>query len=335
MSRLSAKATGTARVAVLGSSSECGTSLRQALVDFGLPGSRVDLYATTDEAEPVISEYDGEARLIQKPDLDEVAGRDVVFVCEPGEIVDAVFRRASGELRVIDLVHARPAGARARLVHIDFDATVARDSPPVLALPHDLATLLIDLLHPLETSFGCSEAVATILRPASDFGQRGVEELREQTVGLFSFAAPAAPVFGRQLAFNLLPQSVLPDAAEGLERRVAGEVRTVLGWKEDRLALCLAAAPVFHGHSVGLRFRPARSVDAAEVRAALETARIPVAGGAGARITPVDVSVSRGTHVADVSADGLGGHWIWAVVAEAAARNAELAVRLADAVVDL
>jgi hypothetical protein len=70
------------------------------------------------------------------------------------------------------------------------------------------------------------------------------------------------------------------------------------------------------------------------VRAVLEAARIPVAGGPGA-LTPVDVSTSRGTYVADVSPDGLGGHWIWAVVAEAAARNAELAVRLAGAVVDL
>jgi aspartate-semialdehyde dehydrogenase len=335
MSRLSAKAHGTARIAVLGSSSERGASLRQALCDFGLPGSRVDLYATTDEAEPVISEYDGEARLIQKPDLDELAGRNVVFVCEPGEIVDAVFRRASAELRVIDLAHARRESTRARLVHVDVDPSAARDAPPVLALPHELSTLLVDLIHPLTRAFGCAAAVALILRPAADFGERGVEELREQTVGLLSFTPPAAPVFGRQLAFNVLPQSVLPDAAEGLERRVAEEARIVLGLPEPRLSVCLAAAPVFHGHSVGLCFRPERAVEAPEVRAALEAARIPVAGGAGARITPVDVSTSRGTYVADVSPDGLGGHWIWAVVAEAAARNAELAVRLAGAVVDL
>ena len=335
MSRLSAKARGTARIAVLGSSSERGASLRQALSDFGLPGARVDLYATSDEAEPVISEYDGEARLIQKPDLDELAGRDVVFVCETGEIVDAVFRRADGKPRLIDLVHARPASTSTRIVHVDVDPSAARDAPAVLALPHELSTLLIDLLHPLERTVGVAEAVALILRPAADFGERGVEELREQTVGLLSFTPPAAPVFGRQLAFNVLPQPVLPDAAEGLERRVSEEVRTVLGFSAPRVSVCLAAAPVFHGHSVGLRFRPARPVDTPEVRAALEAARIPVAGGAGARITPVDVSTSRGTYVADVSPDGLGGHWIWAVVAEAAARNAELAVRLAAAVVEL
>ena len=335
MSRLSAKARGTARVAVLGSTSTCGTSLREALVDFGMPGSRVDLYGTTDEAEPVISEYDGEARLIQQPDLEDLAARDLVFVCEPGEIVDRLIDSGSAPRRVVDLAHARPPGTPATLVHMDVNPQAAHGDVGLLAVPHELSTLLIDLLYPLEARLGCSEAVALVLRPAADFGQRGIEELREQTVGLLSFAPPAAQVFGRQLAFNILPQSVLPDGGDDLERLITAEVRSILGWPENRLALCLAAAPVFYGHSVGIRVSFARPAEAAEVREALEAARIPVAGSTGAKVTPVDVSTSRGTYVADVSPDGLSGFWIWAVVAEARGRNAELAVRLADAVCDL
>ena len=335
MSRLSAKARGTARVAVLGSSSTCGASVRQALADFGMPGARVDLYGTTDEAEPVISEYDGEARLIQKPDLDDLAARDLVFLCEPGEIVDRLFQGASCPRRVVDVVRARPAGTAATLVHMDVNPQAARSETGILAVPHELSTLLIDLLHPLDARLGCQEAVALVLRPAADFGQPGVEELREQTVGLLSFARTSAPVFGRQLAFNILPQSVLPDGGDGLERVVAAEVRSILGWAEDRLTVCLAAVPVFYGHSAGLRVRLSRAFDAAEVRGALEAARIPVAGGAGSKITPVDVSTSRGTYVADVRPDGLGGCWVWAVAAEARGHNAELAVRVADAVCDL
>ena len=335
MSRPSAKARGTARVAVLGSSSTSGTSLRQALADFGMPGSRVDLYGTTEEAEPVISEYDGEARLIQMPDVEDLAARDLVFLCEPGEIVERLLRGRSAPRRVVDLVRARPAGTPATLVHMDVNPQAVGAEPGLLAVPHELSTLLLDLLHPLEARFGCQEAVALVLRPAADFGQGGVEELREQTVGLLSFARPAAQVFGRQLAFNVLPQSVLPDGEDALERLVADEVRSILGWAENRLTLCLAAVPVFYGHSAGLRVSLTRPVDAGEVRAALEAARIPVAGGAGSKITPVDVSTSRGTYVADVGPDGLGGFWIWAVVAEARGHNAELAVRLADAVCDL
>ena len=72
MSPLSASPTGTARAAVLGSTTSCGTRLRQMLAEFGVPGSRVDLYAAVDSAEPILSEYKGEARLVQKPDLDEL-----------------------------------------------------------------------------------------------------------------------------------------------------------------------------------------------------------------------------------------------------------------------
>jgi len=300
-----------------------------------MPGSRVDLYSTTDEAEPVISEYDGEARLIQKPDLDDLRARDVVFVCESGEIVDRLLRLPPGERCVVDLARARSPELPAVLVHMDVNPHATRGSGPVFALPHTLSTLLIDLLHPLESRLGCGEVVATVLRPASDFGEPGIEELREQTVGLLSFVPPPARIFGRQLAFNVLPQAVLPDGADGVERMVTEEVRSVLGWDEGRLAVCLAAAPVFHGHSVGLRLRPRRAVETNEVCEALEAARIPVAVGGEEKFTPVDVSTSRGTYVASVAPDGLGGHWIWAVVAEAQARNAELAVRLACAVSDL
>jgi len=335
MSPLSASPTGTARAAVIGSATSCGTHLCQMLVEFGVPGSRVDLYATVDAAEPILSEYDGEARLIQKPDLDEVLARNVVFLCEAGEFVERVVDRAASVTATIDVAHARTAGSRATLVHMDANPGAATERRGLFAIPHDLSTLLVDLLYPLERELGCAEVVATILRPASDFGEEGIEELRDQTVRLLSFAQPSAEVFGRQIAFNVLPQSVLPDGGEAIETRVATEVADVLGWTDSRLVLGLAAAPVFFGHSVSLRLRFAREVAADRLREVLQHAGLSTADDDASRLTPMDVSSEQGTHVADVSADGLGGFRLWAVAGGVHRRNAELAVRLAAALCDL
>ena len=103
MARLSASSTGTARVAVLGSTTNDGVRLRQALAESGLPGARVDLYGATESEEPILSEYDGEARLIQTPNVEELLDHDVVFLCEPGEIVERLLDRAGRETAIIDV----------------------------------------------------------------------------------------------------------------------------------------------------------------------------------------------------------------------------------------
>jgi aspartate-semialdehyde dehydrogenase len=309
--------------------------LRQTLSDFGVPGSRVDLYALVDAAEPILSEYDGEARLIQKPDLDEVLSRDVVFLCEAGELVERVIDRAASLTAAIDVANARTSGSHAKLVHMDVNPEAAAGSRGLFAVPHDLSTLLVDLLHPLERELGCAEVVATILRPASDFGEEGIEELRDQTVRLLNFTEPRAEVFGRQVAFNVLPQSVLPDGDQSIETYVATEVAGLLGWTESRLTLGLAAAPVFYGHSLSLRMRFAREVTADRLRGVFRNVGLSTDDDEASRVTPMDVSSEQGVHVANVSDDGRGGFRMWAVAGGTHRRNAELAVRLAAALCDL
>lgn len=335
MSPLSASPTGTARAAVLGSTSSCGTRLRQVLAEIGVPGSRVDLYTAAEAEEPIISEYDGEARLIQKPDLDEVLSRDVVFLCEAGELVARVVDRAASATAAIDLANARSAGSKARLVHMDVNPEEASESRGLFAVPHDLSTVLVDLLQPLQRHLDCTEVVATILRPASDFGEDGIEELRDQTVRLLNFAEPRAEVFERQVAFNVLPQSLLPDGGQAVERRVAHEVAGLLGWADSRLTVALAVAPVFFGHSLSLRMRFARETTADRLRRVLRDEGLSGADDEPSRLTPMDVSSEQGVHVADVSDDGRGGFRMWGVAGGAHRRSAELAVRLAAALCDL
>ncbi|HXV75453.1 MAG TPA: Asd/ArgC dimerization domain-containing protein [Candidatus Polarisedimenticolaceae bacterium] len=326
-----AERTSGARVALVGSGSSYGHVVRQALVDFGVPGSRVDLYGVAVGDEPVISEYAGEARLIQQPEVGELTSRDVVFLCEAGGVVDDLFGSSNcAHVSIVDVVHARPAGRPARLVHMDVNpAAATAGDTRVLAVPHDLSTLLVDLLHPLDAEFGCEEAIAFVLRPASDAGQSGVDELRRQTVGLLNFASTPTEVFGRQLAFNIVPQSEVGES--GVESRIAEEVATLLGWDRRRLSLSLGFAPVFFGHTVQLRVRTERSSSAEALRAVFALAGL-VPDADDPRTTPMDVSTEKRRCISRVADDGSGGYWLWAVAGEARVRNAELAVRLADAV---
>lgn len=335
MGRRSAEGAGTARIAVVGATTTAGASLREALARRRTPGSRVDLYGTQ-PGEALVGEYAGEARLIQEPELSELRRHDVAFVCEPIAATETLREEDFPETLLIDMISSGPAEARTQLVHMEVNPPRATDSAGgVLAVPHELTALLIDLLHPLEREFGLAEVLAWITRPAADFGDMGVEELRTQTVHLLNFGEIPREVFGRQLAFNVIPQSCIgPDRA--LENRLTVEVGELLGWGERRIAVSLAAVPVFYGHGIQLRVRCSEPTSLPSMSSALAELRRGTHGknGDGPR-TPLDVSAQRTTAVVDISEDGLGGFWIWAVAGEAQANRAELAVRLAAALRDL
>ena len=333
MARSSASRSGTARVALVGATSVCGARLRGGLAALGVPGERVELYArTTDEA--VLSEYAGEARLIQEPPPDEIADHDVIFLCESGRLADQVVRSARPDSVVIDLVGALPRNRRASLVHMDLNPPATTRHGGRLAIPHPMAIVLGEVLHPLEQELGLEQVVAVILRPAADFGTAGIEELRDQTVRLLSFAPVPIATFGRQLAFNVIPQGSL-DSGPDLEATISAHVAELLGWDQPRLTLRQLAAPVFHGHGIQLHVRLRNG-------ARIDRLREVVAGGRfydpphdDAPATPVEVSEDYRISLAELCEDGLGGYWIWAVAGETDAKGAEQAIRLADAICDL
>jgi aspartate-semialdehyde dehydrogenase len=323
---------GTARLAVVGAATPDGGRLREALARRGIPGSRVKLYGTS-SGEAVLSEYGGEACLIQEPDPDEIARHDVVFLCEASDAARRVVGSAGRTATVIDLTGRMRCDEETRLVGMDPGAELLPGS--VLVAPHPIAVVLAEILHPLHREAGVREAVATVLRPTSDYGAEGIEELREQTLRLLRFEKVPKGVFGRQLAFNLIPESLLARREDGVERRIAGEVATLVGWKEDRLAVRLVTMPVFVGHAVSVRVATERKADAKAVAAAIcrsPAIATPTKKSAG---TPLDAPEERRTEISEIVEDGIGGFWIWAIAGEVGTAAVERAVRAAAAVSDL
>jgi len=198
----------------------------------------------------------------------------------------------------------------------------------VLRVPSPPALLLADLLRPLQAACGVREAVAVLLRPAGERGRPGLDELRDQTVRLLSFAPVPREVFGRQLAFNVLPGG-------GDDATVAREVAHLLGWAMPRLTVSSVLVPVFHGHTVLVRLLPEEDVRAEEVAAVLRDAEGLRGPAADTAETPMDATEGTGIDVARVREDGLGGIWLWAVAADADTAAAEQALRMAAGLVQL
>ena len=330
----SAEPNGQARVAVVGAASPAGAELRHELAAARIPGERVELYGASvgEDDEAVISEYDGEARLIQEPDLPTILASDVVFLCEDSTAAHDVSRAATAPTVVIDFERTRENGG-SRAVHLDIDPEGVGPESGYVPVAHSLALMLAEILHPVER-LGLDEALAFILRPAADFGEQGVDELREQVTRLLNFVEVPVSTFGRQLAFNILNQSQVGDFDQVLPRRIASDVRELFGWDRSRLATQVITAPIFYGHCIQLRVSFQGDVSLETLTDALSHSRFfdpPQDPGE----TPLELAQERRLSIAPPQPDGMGGFWIWAVAGEVGGRAAAHAVRIARTVVDL
>src|SRR5262249_893563 len=95
---------------------------------------------------------------------------------------------------------------------------------------------------------------ATVFEPASEHGQRGMDELHQQTVNLLSFQQLPKNVFDIQVAFNLVTRygDQSSPALSEIEKRILRHYRSLSGKDAPAMSLLLVQAPIFHGHAFSL-----------------------------------------------------------------------------------
>lgn len=74
-------------------------------------------------------------------------------------------------------------------------------------------TLMARLLAPLEAALDLRSVSASVLLPASEWGQAGLEALGQQTAAVLNFRDPPAGVLSERVAFNAVPTDYGEDHA--------------------------------------------------------------------------------------------------------------------------
>lgn len=202
---------------------------------------------------------------------------------------------------------------------------------------HPAVIVISSLLLRLAARFPLKSAVAQVFAPASESGSRGVEELQRQTVNILSFQKIPLPVFGAQLAFNMLPRLGKSGAGDlaPLESRVRRQLQQYLGDRVPRPSLRFLQVPVFYSMGVSLYVEIAQPVSPEAAIAALAGERVKVRRAHLDAPTPVEVTGSSDILVDSITLDGGHPHglWVWAVADNlhlAAANAVELAAALRE-----
>jgi aspartate-semialdehyde dehydrogenase len=124
----------------------------------------------------------------------------------------------------------------------------------VIAHPASIAIAM--LLSKIAARTAIRRSIIHVFEPATERGQRGLDELQQQTVAVLSFKKLNKDVFDAQLAFNLLaqygeePLESLDSIAQRLERHLASLLSAYPAIPMPSLRVL--QAPVFHGHSFSI-----------------------------------------------------------------------------------
>jgi aspartate-semialdehyde dehydrogenase len=122
--------------------------------------------------------------------------------------------------------------------------------------------------------------VATLFEPASEQGQKGMDELHQQTVNLLSFQSLPKDVFDAQVAFNLIERYGQKSrlSLDSLARRVRRHYRNLAGAEQPQPALMTLQPPVFHSNSLAIFLEMELGVDLERLSQALSGDHVTLSG---------------------------------------------------------
>ena len=185
--------------------------------------------------------------------------------------------------------------------------------PAVVA--HPAAVVLALLMLRLQKAGAVKRVVATVFEPASEHGQKGMDELHEQTVNLLSFQQLPKKIFDTQVAFNMVArygeQSVPP--LRVVEQRVRSHYQRIAGQGALLPSLLLLQAPIFHGYAFTLHVEMETPVEIESISKAIAGEHVTIS--ALAEESPSNVNAAgQGDVLVSMQPDPnlANGFWLWA-----------------------
>jgi aspartate-semialdehyde dehydrogenase len=304
-----------------------GNEVKSILRERSFPAERVVLLDSTGAAAGALTEIGNEPAVVTAISDDELEDLDLVFFCGPAEKNREWLKRADDDaFSVVDL--SQPSTVdEGKLAIAGVNLDEIAESDRILISPHPVAIPLALVLRQIEQLGRLESCIATVVQPASEFEQAGVEELAQQTLGVLSIQAVPKDVFDRQLAFNLFP------AAGHNEEYIVAQIRALTD-PRTQIALLITQGTIFHSHTFSLFLKSEGEVDAEAIKNALRANAAIAVAEPDEQLGTIDAAGRDQVLIAEVRPDPSipGGFWIWAVCDNLRRSSALNAVLVAEKV---
>ncbi len=310
------------RVAIVGAATLRGKEVAEVLNDRNFPSADVKLL-DDDESLGQLETMGDEISFIQSVRAEQFEKVDFTFFASDPECTRRTWKAAQkAGSAIVDLSFALEdepgAVIRSPWIERQLGQTLTPELQPKPAVVAHPASLILALLLLRAQKAGrIKRAVATVFEPASEHGQKGMDELHEQTVNLLSFQQLPKKVFDAQVAFNLLARygEKSAPALATVQGRMLKHYERLAGKEALRPSLLLLQAPIFHGYAFALHLEMEEVADIESMSRALAGEHVNVTHMA--EDSPSNVNAAgQGDVLVSVHADAdlPNGLWLWAAI---------------------
>ena len=177
----------------------------------------------------------------------------------------------------------------------------------IIANPNCSTAQLVVALKPLHDAAKIKRVVVATYQSVSGAGKDGMDELWNQTKGIFVTDPPTPKKFTKQIAFNCIPHiDVFLDSGDTKEEwKMTVETKKILDPKIKLTATCVRV-PVFVGHSEAVNVEFEQPLTADEARELLREApgcMVVDKREAGGYVTPVECVGDYATFISRIRED--------------------------------
>ena len=334
------------KVAVVGATGNVGREMLNILEERQFPVDEIFAIASRRSLGTEVSYGD---RTLKCQDLEQFDFRGLDFVLmSAGSAVSKEWSPRIGALgpMVIDNSSCWRYDAEVPLVVPEVNAHVLEEYMSrkvrrnIIANPNCSTAQLVVVLKPLHDLAKIKRVVVATYQSVSGAGKDAMDELWNQTKGVFVTDAPEPKKFTKQIAFNVIPHIdvFMEDGFTKEEWKMTAETKKILDPKIKLTATCVRV-PVFVGHSEAVNIEFERPISAEEARETLREAPgvlVVDKREDGGYVTPVECVGDFATFVSRIREDGTieNGLNLW-VVSDNLRKGAALnTVQIAEALIN-
>jgi aspartate-semialdehyde dehydrogenase len=257
------------KVAIIGATGNVGSEVLRILDERKFPVDELVALASSRSVGREVSFGDRNVKVRNLADFD-FKGMDIVFSAAGGSVSKEHAPRAAKHAVVIDKTSFWRMDPDVPLVvpEVNPDALAGYTKKNIIAVPNCSTIQMVVALKPIHDAAKIKRVVVATYQSVSGSGKDAMDELFNQTKGVYVNDIPAPEIYQKQIAFNAIPHidSFMDDGMTKEEWKMVVETKKIMDPHIKVCASCVRV-PVFISHSEMVNVELENELSAKEARA--------------------------------------------------------------------
>ncbi len=257
-------------VAVVGATGAVGKTILSILEERKFPVAEIFPLASERSAGEVIDFNNKQVRIGNLADFDFARADIALFSAGASVSAEYAPKAASKKCVVIDNTSYFRNEQDVPLVVAEVNPEAIQDYQQtfIIANPNCSTIQMLVALAPIHQQVGIERINVATYQSVSGAGNKGVDELAEQTKSLLNFKPLKINAFSQQIAFNVIPHidQFQDNGYTKEEMKMVWETQKILGDRSILVNPTCVRVPVFYGHAEAVNIETREKITAAEVK---------------------------------------------------------------------